>query len=44
MLNALDPHSKEGVKQEVKIDFVEQCCSYKQRNSVSVQSPGYDIE
>jgi len=44
MLNALDPHSKEDEKQEVIIDLVEQCCSYKQRNSVSVQSPEYDIE
>ena len=30
MLNALDPHSKEGIKQEVIIDLVEQCFSYKQ--------------
>ncbi|KAH9327683.1 hypothetical protein KI387_007861, partial [Taxus chinensis] len=31
MLNALDPHSKEGVKQEVIMDLIEQCRSYKQR-------------
>ena len=31
MLNSLVTHSKEGIKQEVIIDLVEQCRSYKQR-------------
>lgn len=31
MINALDPRSKEGINQEVIIDLVEQCRSYKQR-------------
>ncbi|KAF5938892.1 hypothetical protein HYC85_023151 [Camellia sinensis] len=43
MLNAIDPGNKEGIRQEVVVDLVDQCRTYKQRvvhlvNSTSDES------
>ncbi|XP_042441604.1 TOM1-like protein 3 [Zingiber officinale] len=40
VLNALDPKNQEDIKQEVVVDLVEQCKSYKKRAMVLVNSTG----